>query len=140
MRYFSVFLVIVCYLYSSDLNSTDYNLNSIKAKLTNNGEKIWVYKKMVKTLGNKSKCLSGETWLFKKNNQLIKNICKNKKIIRTTHLWKIYKKGIIDIIIKIDNTDYKLLFFNKPENPDQEFMKIRTITSKPNEYTKDIIF
>lgn len=99
MKYFwitSIFLPCMCAIaYANSSNSLNNWLHS-----DSNG--VWIEKRWEQYLGNSQKCRAGSIWEFKKENKLIKKICRTEKVITSNHYWHVMENEGGNERIKID--------------------------------------
>lgn len=109
-------------------------------KLTGGGEKLWVYKRVVPYLGGVNRCKSGESWTFHRDNRVEIKRCERGNTATESGRWSLSAKPPIDIVIKVKDIEY-LLLFPKPKPPsNKETMILRLKSDKKTEATKDLIF
>lgn len=134
---------IVCSLVLASLNVTaaggQDTADAIK-KLTGGGEKTWVYSRLVPYLGGKTKCKSGESWTFHRDNRVEIKRCEKGATVTEGGRWSISAKTAIDIVLKVKDVEY-LLLFPKPKPPsNKETMILRLKSMEKTMATKDLIF
>jgi hypothetical protein len=89
------------------------SVDAATQKLTGGNSREWIYKHTFTRMSAAEKCSGegkGTVYRFFADYHLVIDQCQNEKIVHTTHSWAIAQKGQLDIIVRIDNKPYYLLF------------------------------
>ena len=109
-------------------------------KLAGNNSKQWIFVKIDPYLGGEKKCTRGEKWIFSKTGKVIITRCINQQIQSEERSWTIEIKSPLDIMMRVGNENYVLLFPPKQKNSNQDKMILRIKAQRRSEKTKDLIF
>ncbi len=83
-------------------------------KPTGGNSREWIYKHSDMTMSASEKCSeNGEIFRFFADHRVAIDKCEDQKIVHTTHSWAITQEGQLDIVLRIDNYSYYLLFKDK---------------------------
>ena len=109
-----VFMALVLSVCPSNVAQAPSGTMTVEAatqKLTGGKSREWIYKHTSTTMSADEKCSGeGQVYRFFADHHLVVDHCENEKIVHTTHGWAMAQEGQLDIIVRIDNKPYYLLF------------------------------
>ena len=79
-------------------------------KLAGDHSREWVYKKLIMIMGYSNACKEGEVYQFFVDHHLDIETCVGSKVVHTSHTWSVAQEGKLDLVLKIDDKPYYLLF------------------------------
>jgi hypothetical protein len=87
------------------------SVDEAEKKLTGGNSREWIYKHTSMKMSAPEDCSGeGEVYRFFADHHLVVDQCQNTKIVHTTRKWAIAQEGVLDIVLRIDNKPYYLLF------------------------------
>lgn len=124
----------------STLFTSAQEKTNLVGKLVGEDEKAWVYERFETYMGDRNRCRRGETWTFRREGRVVIKKCDGGRVTAEEKQWSVERKSSIDIVLKVGDVEYLLLFTPPRPRSIREKMILRQKASVKTEKTKDLIF
>jgi len=120
-------LLFTIVLLASSVMQENPILQKAQKSLTGQSQKDWIFERVEYYLSDGERCAQGVTYSFSKDGNVIISECKDEKLIKTTKKWSLEFEEPKDVIIKIEDERFYLIFYKNEDDESIEHMILRNI-------------
>ena len=132
-------VLLLFFLFCSQARSQEETKEAIN-KLVGKNEKTWIFQRFEEYMGNKSKCISGESWTFFQDGRVVVKKCEGRSVKDEEKRWRVEQKSPIDITITVGEDEYLLIFPPPKRGSSRQSMILRLKSEIKIHSTKDLVF
>lgn len=103
----------------------DLGVEATTRQLVGENSRTWTFKRVEIEMSGTGRCISGETWSFFANHDVVIKSCENNLLVTKSLKWSLSQKGSLDSVVMVGDTPYYLTFWHKGS---ERFMRLRTLT------------
>jgi hypothetical protein len=103
----------------------DSGAEAATQQLVGEDSRTWTFKRLETEMAGTGRCISGETWSFFANHDVVIKSCENKHLVTKSLKWSLSQQSSLDTVVIVGETPYYLTFWRKGSG---RYMRLRTLT------------